>query len=499
MKYLLFSLLTFFAGSISNFALAPWDNIFILLFSFPLFFLILQDISNEKKIKNKFLSFIFFGNIFLFGYFFFGLLWISSAFDYREGFAELKFISTLGLPFLLCLITTPGWILTAFLWGKGLRGCFALSAGIITGEFLRSYLFSGFPWNLFGHSIGFNDFSMQAGSVFGFDLSGFFIILFALAPVLFLKRDTLIWGIAFSLILPIFILYGYLRLPSEIRYLDKDFLIIQSKISQDKKLNSNEVGSIVKKFSELSKTDNKVDLIIWPENAIPIFLSENQDIRSMLMQSLDNSSNLLTGDLIIKNQSDIYNSAILIAKNGKITSSYDKVHLVPFGEYLPLSEYLKKFNFLKILTNEKGISRGKSYDPINTPLGQARVIICYEVIFSNELMRSKIRPNFIVNLSNDAWFDNNSGPYQHFSNAKFRSVENGLPVIRSSNKGISAIIDPYGRVIKKLSLNEEGSIYSRLPEKIPETIYMRYKNFIVMALLFLYFLCYRKKIKKEYP
>ena len=492
MKYLLFSLLTFFAGSISNFALAPWDYIFVLLFSFPLFFFVLQDIYNEKKIKNKTLSFILFGNIFLFGYFLFGLLWISSAFDYREGFAELKFISIFGLPFLLCLITTPGWILTAFLWGKGLRGCFALSAGIITGEFLRSHLFSGFPWNLFGHSIGFNDFSMQVGSIFGFHLSGFFVILFALAPILFLKNKTLIWGFTFSLILPIFILYGYIRLPSEIRYLDKDFLVIQSNISQDKKLDSNEVGNIAKKFLELSKTNNKVDLIIWPENAIPIFLSENQDIRSMLMQDLENSKNLLVGDLIIKNESDIYNSAILIDEDGKITSSYDKVHLVPFGEYLPLTKYLKKFNFLKILTNEKGLSKGKSYRPIDTPLGQARVLICYEIIFSNEVIRLETRPNFIVNLSNDAWFNGNSGPYQLFSNAKFRSVENGLPLIRSSNKGISAVIDPYGRVIKKLNLNEEGFIYSRLPEKIPDTIYSRYKNFLALALLFLYFLCYRK-------
>jgi len=492
MKYLLFSLLTFFSGSISNFALAPWDYIFVLLFSFPLFFLVLQDIYNEKKIKNKILSFIFFGNIFLFGYFLFGLLWISSAFDYREGFAELKFISIFGLPFLLCLITTPGWILTAFLWGKGLKGCFALSAGIILGEFLRSYLFSGFPWNLFGHSIGFNDLSMQVGSIFGFHISGFFVILFSLAPILFLKKNTLIWGIIFSLILPVCMLYGYFRLPSEIKYLDKDFLIIQSKISQDKKLNSSEIGNIAKKFLELSKIDNDVDLIIWPENAIPVFLSENQDIRLMLMKGIENSKNLLVGDLIIKNESDIYNSAVLIAEDGEITSSYDKVHLVPFGEYLPLSKYLKKFNFLKVLTNEQGLSKGKSYDSIDTPLGIARVLICYEIIFSSEVMRSELRPDFIVNLSNDAWFDDNSGPYQHFSNAKFRSVENGLPLIRSSNKGISAIIDPYGRVIEKLSLNQEGSIYSRLPEKIPETIYSRYENLIILALLFLYFLCYRK-------
>jgi apolipoprotein N-acyltransferase len=287
-------------------------------------------------------------------------------------------------------------------------------------------------------------------------------------------------------------LYGYFRLPSEIKYLDKDFLIIQSKISQDEKLNSSEVRNIAKKFLELSKIDNEVDLIIWPENAIPVFLSENQDIRFMLMKGIENSKNLLVGDLIVKNESDIYNSAILIAEDGEITASYDKVHLVPFGEFLPLSKYLKEFNFLKVLTNEQGLSKGKSYDSINTPLGIARVLICYEIIFSSEVMLSGPRPDFIVNLSNDAWFDDNSGPYQHFSNAKFRSVENGLPLIRSSNKGISAIIDPYGRVIEKLSLNQEGSIYSRLPEKIPETIYSRYENLIILALLFLYFLCYRK-------
>lgn len=492
MKYLLFSLLAFLAGSLSNFALSPWDNIFVLLFSFPLLFLVFQNVSGAKKNKKRILSFIFFGNLFLFGYFLFGLLWISSAFDYREGFAELKFISIIGLPLLLCLITTPGWILTALLWGSRPQNCLALSAGIITGEYLRSFLFTGFPWNLFGHSIGFNDYSMQIGSIFGFHLSGFFIILFALSPILFLKRDNILLGTTFFAILPIFMFYGYLRLTSEINFLDKDFLIIQSRISQDKKLDSNEIINITEKLIELSKTDKNVDLIIWPENAIPIFLSENEEIRSIIMQRISGSESLLVGDLVVKSDNDVYNSAILIKKSGKISSSYDKVHLVPFGEYLPFNKFLKNFKFLKILTSDKGLSKGISYDPIDTPLGLTRVLICYEVIFPDEILRSESRPDLIINISNDAWFNDYSGPYQHFSNAKFRSVESGLPVIRSSNKGISAIIGPYGREIKKLSLNEEGSIYSRLPQKIPETIYVRYKNFIVLALLFLYFLCYRK-------
>ncbi|RPF90023.1 MAG: apolipoprotein N-acyltransferase [Rhizobiales bacterium TMED168] len=496
MRYLFFILFAFIAGSISNFAQSPWNNIVVLLISFPILFLIFQDISSKKEYKNKTLFFILFGNIFLFGYFFFGLLWIGSAFDYREGFGNLKFISTLGLPALLCLITTPGWIITSFFWGNRIQSCFALSLGIVFGEYVRSYLFTGFPWNLFGHALGFNDYAMQIGSIFGFNFAGIFILLFSLTPVIILKKETLKWGIIFSLIIPFSLIYGYLRIPSEIKFLDKDFIIIQPNISQDKKLNPDETENLIKKFLDLSKIDLNVDLIIWPENAIPVFLSSSEEIRSLIMKELSNTKNLLTGDLILKNNNEISNSAILINSDGKISSSYDKIHLVPFGEYLPFNEHIKKYEFIRILTNERGLSKGKSYDPISTPLGLARILICYEIIFSNEVLRSKYEPDIIINISNDAWFNNYTGPNQHFSNAKFRSVETGLPVLRSSNTGISGVIDPYGRVVEKLSMGEEGFIYSRQPEKLPKTIFVIFGNYIILALLLLCILCYRKNYKK---
>ena len=141
--------------------------------------------------------------------------------------------------------------------------------------------------------------------------------------------------------------------------------------------------------------------------------------------------------------------------------------------------------------------RGKSYDPISTPLGLARILICYEIIFSNEVLRSKYEPDIIINISNDAWFNNYTGPNQHFSNAKFRSVETGLPVLRSSNTGISGVIDPYGRVVEKLSMGEEGFIYSRQLKKLPKTIFVIFGNYIILALLLLCILCYRKNYKKE--
>ena len=215
------------------------------------------------------------------------------------------------------------------------------------------------------------------------------------------------------------------------------------------------------------------------------------------MKELSNTKNLLTGDLILKNNNEISNSAILINSDGKISSSYDKIHLVPFGEYLPFIEHIKKYEFIRILTNEKGLSKGKSYDPISTPLGLARILICYEIIFSNEVLRSKYEPDIIINISNDAWFNNYTGPSQHFSNAKFRSVETGLPVLRSSNTGISGVIDPYGRVVEKLSMGEEGFIYSRQPKKLPKTIFVIFGNYIILALLLLCILCYRKNYKKE--
>ena len=216
------------------------------------------------------------------------------------------------------------------------------------------------------------------------------------------------------------------------------------------------------------------------------------------MNSISGDSSLLTGNIRIDEKGLYRNSSFLINEDSKIISAYDKIHLVPFGEYLPFSRLINNLTFLRVVSSDLGFNRGLSYEPIKTPIGLARVLICYEIIFSREIMQSKQRPDLLINITNDAWFDNFSGPYQHFDNAKFRAIEYGLPVLRSANTGISAVIDPYGRVLEKINLGQEGSIYSFLPKKIPETFFSKFGDFTLLILFIICSLIFRKNLMREY-
>jgi|TARA_B110000495_G_C23004249_1_gene593045 apolipoprotein N-acyltransferase len=498
MRFLLFNLLVFLAGSLSVLSQAPLNIFFILLITLPVLFYVLDQSLTENSFSYKFLKITYFGSIFLYGYFFFGLSWISSAFDYREGFEELKFISIFGLPLLLIFLTIPGWLVTAFFWGSRLQSCYAISLGLLVGEYCRSILFTGFPWNLFGHSLAFDDRAMQITAIIGVQSAGFFVILFSLTPILFLKKDTIVSGLTTALILPALIIYGSMRVPEEIKFSDKSFLLIQPNIEQDIKMSGDNISLLVKKYIELSSSRPDVDLIVWPESALPFSLGSNKSIRKFIMESIDGNSKLLTGSIRVDEKNLLKNSSLLINKDGEVVSFYDKIHLVPFGEYIPFQRLLNKYNFLDIVASDDGFSRGLLDDPIATPIGTARLLICYEIIFSNEIIRSKPRPDVLINITNDAWFNDYSGPYQHFDNARFRAIENGLPILRAANTGISAVIDPYGRVLKKIDLKEEGVIFSNLPIRASETVFLKFGDFTLLILFILCILRFRRDLLREY-
>ena len=176
---------------------------------------------------------------------------------------------------------------------------------------------------------------------------------------------------------------------------------------------------------------------------------------------------------------------MLIDQSKEIKAVYDKTHLVPFGEYMPFKNLLSKLPFLKIVTGDIGFESGEEVKTINTSLGNARIAICYEIIFPEEINPNKEDLDFIVNITNDAWFGNSSGPYQHFISSRFRAIEQGAPVFRSANTGISAIIDPYGRVIDLVDLESKGSIVSPLAKKTNETVYSKVGDFLFFSVLVL--------------
>jgi apolipoprotein N-acyltransferase len=221
-------------------------------------------------------------------------------------------------------------------------------------------------------------------------------------------------------------------------------------------------------------------ILIWPESAFPFFLTREADAMAQIADLLPRGTVLITGSVRAPDQpagtriSRAYNSIYVIDHEGSVVSVYDKVHLVPFGEYLPFQDWMEKLGFVQLTKVQGGFIPGARRVAMEIPNApRALPLICYEAIFPEDVVTSDDRPGWIVNLTNDGWFGFSSGPYQHLQQARLRAIEQGLPVVRAANTGISAVIDPLGRVVARLGLGIEGVLDSTLPAAIPPTVYAR--------------------------
>ena len=220
-------------------------------------------------------------------------------------------------------------------------------------------------------------------------------------------------------------------------------------------------------------------LLIWPESAFPFFLTREPDALAQIAQLLQGGTVLITGAMRLAEPVDpadpaAYNSIYVIDREGSIASLYDKVHLVPFGEYLPFQRFLERLGLQQLTKQRGGFFSGDRRRLISVPGAPlALPLICYEIIFPGDVMAEGQRPGWIVNVTNDGWFGISSGPYQHLQQARVRAIEEGLPLVRAANTGISAVVDPVGRIVNSLPLGREGVIDSLLPRPIGATIYAR--------------------------
>jgi apolipoprotein N-acyltransferase len=220
--------------------------------------------------------------------------------------------------------------------------------------------------------------------------------------------------------------------------------------------------------------------VVWPESSVPFLIDEQPAALHAIAAALPDETVLLMGSLrrsplkAVSSQALVYNSLFVIAA-GEIRAVYDKVHLVPYGEYLPLEAWLEPLGFRRLVTTPGSFAAGAG--PATVPLGGSRPpvspLICYEAIFPGQVVDSRDRPGWLLNITNDGWFGQSSGPYQHLAQARFRSIEEGLPLLRAANTGISAVIDAHGRVIRQLPLGGKGVIDSPLPQAIPAPLYAR--------------------------
>ena len=443
--------------------------------------------------------------LFSFGYHLLGMHWLSNAFLIdSDKFAFLIPISFLGLPAVLALF--PACLLSLFpLISSSIpKNTIAIASLWSLSDYIRGHLFTGFPGNLTSYAMSVSESLSQAASVLGAYGLNFLIIFVGIGPsVLLVKRcfwtkHSLNILILCFLIPPVLWVAGMVRLLEANVTTDPNVLIriVQANISQKDKWRPELKFKNISKYLKLSNLPTKInyntrsiqniDFIIWPETAVPAFLATDKKLRTSIMHALPTSSRLITGAPAIAAQpkTQLHNSLFVISSDAKIDAQYNKVRLVPFGEYVPLKDWLP---ISKIVQGLADFRAGSGLKVLNVPLlGFISPVICYEIIFPGDVIKEQERnqSNLIINLTNDAWFGNGAGPRQHLAIAKMRAIEEGVPLIRSANTGISGFYDAYGRTMGEISLNQEGILDRYLTNPTPHrTIYSRFGNSIYLLLL----------------
>jgi apolipoprotein N-acyltransferase len=442
-----------------------------------------------------------------FGYFIGGLWWLGSAFFIEaDKFGVLAPFAVIGLPAVLAAFFSAGFFLASRLWSQGPQRIAALAAGLGAAEWLRSVAFTGFPWNNLGLAITADPYLSQSASIVG--LHGLTLLsIFAFAAPAILADATLRAKYR-ALFLPIAALagmygFGAFRLAGAQTSFEPDvrFRIVQANVAQGAKFRPEAMVPILQKHIAMSSVGNgdvgssfeQVSHFVWPESPFPVPLLSHPSHLSLLGSFLPPSSVLLTGAIRMESSErgrpSFYNSIHVISSSGDVIGNYDKRDLVPFGEYLPLGAFLEKIGLRQFVHVPGGFTAAQDRSLLRVAgLPPVAALICYEAIFPSATRNeSGQRPGLILNVTNDAWFGLTPGPYQHFSQAKVRAIEEGLPLIRAANSGISAIVDPYGRVVRSLALGVEGVLDGPLPTALPQTIFARYPNSGSGLLLFLMF------------
>ncbi len=428
----------------------------------------LVDGGEDKRLLKSFL----YGAIFGFGYYLSQLYWIS--------FSLLVDVKTYFWLFPFAVVAIP--IACALYFGCATLSLFyILKKSGVKNKFVISLIFSFlyvffeymrgliFPWNLFAYTLGFSDIFIQIVRYINIYIFNFLLVLFfSFGYVLFeyknkkliIIKENRYYIIFYLSIISFLFLFGIIRLwNAESKTLDLNFRLVQANIPQTLKWDRKESENNIAKYMKLSTSDGygDNDIIIWSESSIPYVLTKNSVLGTKFDGIGDKIliSGALRGEVKNGEIEKIWNS-IFIFKNGKIIDYYDKTILVPFGEYIPFSKYLP---FIKKITEgDIEFSKGNGNKTIDIEGIKISPIICYEIIFPNNVIDPSNPPDLIVNLTNDAWFGTSSGPYQHFVAAKFRAIENKIPIIRVSNSGITAYIDEYGRVSKKTKLNASNKV-----------------------------------------
>ncbi|MCA1956265.1 apolipoprotein N-acyltransferase [Zymomonas sp.] len=391
--------------------------------------------------------------------------------------------------FNISLSQIPLWRLTL-----ALAGCLAW------GEWIKSWVFTGFPWSPLG-AIWLNVMPVAhiARWIGSYGLSALVVIAAGIGlscydgikSIINKKQTGQAIQPIFSAILMFLPFVGWYLIDGHDIHWQKSVqppahvVIVQPNIPQDEKYDLRYKSRHDAIFEKLSGKGNAHDprLILWPEDAVQSYLEEEPLARAALSRLLGENDLLLTGgDALIADGSghiaSVRNSLFVLDSKGDILDRYDKAHLVPFGEYMPFRKWAAYVGLGRLVAGDIEFTEGAQPESLDlSPFGKVGIQICYEIVFSGRVVDRAHRPDFIFNLSNDSWFGR-SGPPQHLAQARLRAIEEGLPIARATSTGISAIIDAEGRILQFLPENIEGNLSAIMPKALQPTFFARYGNLI---------------------
>ena len=482
---------SFTIGAVAAAALPPVHAIPVLAIAFPA---LMWQIDGARRARTAFARGWWFG----FGFFVVGLYWIAHAlltdparYGWMIPFAVGGLAAYSALfPGLAALIAhrfgRPGW-----------SRILVFAAAWSAGEGVRGVLLTGFPWNPLGSVWTVLPPMLQVAAITGVYGLGLITAAVASAPAALAQTGRGRWAPLICASALLFVVYagGAARLSGASSAVVPGVVLrlVQPNIAQHHKWQQDLRAAQFAKHLRLSATatPTRPTHIIWAETATPFVVSDNEALRRRMAAVVPAGGYLLTGT-VRTNRSDtgrleVWNSLQAIDRDARISATYDKFHLVPFGEYVPFRSVI---GLAKLTAGDTDFSAGLGPRTLRLdglpPVGP---MICYEAIFPGEVAQRDDRPGWLLNITNDAWFGISSGPYQHFASARIRAVEEGLPLVRVANTGISGVVDAYGRVKARLGLGREGIVDATLPVAISSpTPFARWGNSIAWITLIAVFL-----------
>jgi len=484
-------LMPFLLGAAAALALPP-SNLWWLLF------LVLPSVLHfwSKQASKGLTKQFFFGWLFGLGYFLVALHWIGYAF-FVDAEADLWMMpfAVGGLSAVLSIYWGLAFMMGSLLVKRGHPSWLALPLCLGIAEWLRGILFSGFPWAVWGQMVDGMGGVSQFASVVGMVGLTFCILLWAAAPLGIWRDQGPRRAVAIIVLasLPVIFAWGEWRLAQNPTQYVSDVMLrlVQPNINQSDKWRNGNARAIYDQLLQMtaapSSTGKPITHIIWPESSVPFLIDESAPGRAELAAVLKPNQILLAGAVRRDSatpDAKYFTSILMFDHNSDVISHYDKFHLVPGGEFLPLEWALAPLGFRRLVSLPESFTPGDGPKTIAVPgAGWAGFSVCYEAIFPGAVAGTDRRPNWLVNVTNDGWFGTSTGPYQHLAMLRLRTIERGVPAARAANTGISAVIDPLGRMTFNSQLNTIGSFDLALPKEMGETVYVEIGSILFTILI----------------